>query len=352
MKSDQTVKVIEKENQTLQGPSNTLPRYSPPSQGLLSLLPTSWIPYAELMRLDRPAGFYAFYVPYLIGLSYGACLASPTPSLKHLLTHGILFLIGSTILRGAACTWNDNIDQDLDRRVARCCRRPIARGAVTAFQGHLFTAVLTLAGIPIFLALPIECAYHAIPVTLLFALYPFAKRVTNYPQVLLGFPFAWAVLMCCAALGVDPFGAEFIVPTLSLFMANILWTIIYDTIYAHQDLKDDVRAGVKSMAVRFADSTKPLVSFLAVVQVLLLVVAGWQAGFGLVYFVVTCGCTTIALAMKITSVNLDQPASCAWWFYHGFWFVGGSVVMGLFGEYMDRYRHLELRVLGPKSSNM
>ena len=344
MRSDQTVKAAEKENQPPQDPPNSLPRYTPPSKGHLSLLPTSWIPYAELMRLDRPAGLYAFYVPYLIGLSYAACLVFPIPSLEHLLTYSTVFLVGSTILRGAACTWNDNIDQDFDRKVARCCLRPIARGAVTTVQGHLFTAALMLAGTPIFLALPIECVCHAIPVTLLFALYPFAKRVTNYPQVVLGLPFAWAVFMCCAALRVNPFSAENIVPTMSLFGANIVWTIIYDTIYAHQDLKDDVKAGVKSMAVRFADSTKLLVTLLAVAQVLLLAVAGWQAGFGLIYFVGTCGGTTIALAIKITSVNLDQPASCAWWFHRGFWFVGGSIVMGLSGEYIGRQRDSEMRV--------
>ncbi|CAD6588930.1 MAG: Para-hydroxybenzoate--polyprenyltransferase, mitochondrial precursor (PHB:polyprenyltransferase) [Alectoria sarmentosa] len=338
MEYGQKVKAIEKEDRPAQGPSNTIPRYSLPSNGLLSLLPTSWVPYAELMRLDRPAGLYAFYVPYLIGLSYAARLASPSPSLENLFAYSVLFLIGSIILRGAACAWNDNVDQDLDRKITRCCLRPIARGAVTTTQGHLFTAALTLAGMPLFLALPIECAYHAVPVTLLFALYPFAKRVTNYPQVVLGFPFAWAVLMCCAALGVDPFDAEVMVPTMSLFAANVLWTMIYDTIYAHQDIEDDVKAGVKSMAVRFADSIKLLVSFLAVVQVLLFAVAGWEAGFGLCYFVGTCVCTSIALAVKITRVNLEEPASCAWWFHHGFWFVGGSVVMGLSGEYLARQR--------------
>ncbi|CAF9908037.1 MAG: Para-hydroxybenzoate--polyprenyltransferase, mitochondrial precursor (PHB:polyprenyltransferase) [Alectoria fallacina] len=222
MEYDQKVKAIKKEDRPPQGSSNTVPRYNLPSNGLLSLLPTPWVPYAELMRLDCPAGLYAFHVPYLIGLSYAACLAFPSPSLEDLFAYNILFLIDSIILRDAACAWNDNVDQDLDRKVTRCRLRPIARGVVVTTQGHIFTAALTLAGTPLFLTLPIECAYHVIPVTLLFALYPFAKRVTNLPQVVLGFPLAWAILTCWAALGVDPINAEVIMPSMSLFAANVL----------------------------------------------------------------------------------------------------------------------------------
>lgn len=310
--------------------------YTQPRSGILSVLPSSWVPYAELMRLEKPAGFYAFYFPYLTGISYAACVANPIPSPEHLLTLSSLFLLGSVVLRGAACAWNDNIDQEFDRKVARCRLRPMARGAITSAQGHFFTAALMGAGLPLFAFLPRECAHHVIPITVLFALYPFAKRITNYPQVVLGFPFAWAIFMCCDALEVNPFSARLYAPTLSLFTANILWTVIYDTIYAHQDLKDDIRAGVKSMAVQYTDSTKRLTSTLGIIQIMMLILTGWQAGLSPIYFVVTCGGTAAVLAFMIMKVSLDQPASCAWWFRHGLLFVGGSTAVGLFGEYFVR----------------
>ena len=316
-------------------PKQDLP-YVPPQKGILSIIPSSWVPYAQLMRLERPAGLYAFYFPYVIGIFYAACVAAEAPSMEHVLALAALFLLGSVVLRGAACAWNDNIDQEFDRNVARCRLRPIARGAVTTTQGHLFTGALTISGLPLFAFLPRECAYHAIPIAILFGLYPFAKRVTYYPQVVLGFPFAWAIFMCCAALGVDPFGPQIRGSATSLFTANVLWTIIYDTIYAHQDIADDVKAGVKSMAVRFRNSTKLLASNLAAVQLAMLVASGWTAGFSPVFFLVSCGGTLVALGSMIVRVDLSKPASCAWWFHWGFWFVGGSIAAGLCGEYAVR----------------
>lgn len=318
--------------------------YVAPQKGFLSTLPSSWVPYAELMRLEKPAGLYAFYFPYIIGICYAACTADEAPSFERVVFLAGLFLVGSVVLRGAACAWNDNIDQDFDRKVTRCCNRPIARGAVSTTQGHLFTAALTITGLPLFARLSPNCVYHAVPITILFALYPFAKRVTYYPQVVLGFPFAWAIFLCCAALNVDPFSARSVIPTTSLFAANVLWTIIYDTIYAHQDIRDDVDAGVKSMAVRFADSTKILAATLAAAQVALLVVTGWQAGLPSVYFVGSCGGASVALASMIVLVDLEEPASCAWWFEWGFWFVGGSVVVGLFGAYAERSAGLDVTI--------
>ena len=316
------------------------PLYTPPQKGFLSTLPSSWVPYAELMRLGKPAGLYAVYFPYMIGVCYAACVADKTPPLEQVVFLCGVFLIGSVILRGAACTWNDNIDQDFDRKVTRCQNRPIARRAVSTTQAHLFTAALTLTGLPLFALLSPNCIYHAVPITILSGLYPFAKRVTYYPQVVLGFPFAWAVFMSCAALNIDPFDSQSLITTTSLFTANVLWTIIYDTIYAHQDIRDDVKAGVKSMAVRFADSTKTLTAVLATVQVALLIITGWQASLSPVYFVGSCGGALVSLISMIVVVDLRKPESCAWWFEYGLWLVGGSIVVGLFGSYVEKLTRL------------
>ncbi|KAL8940473.1 MAG: hypothetical protein Q9216_002802 [Gyalolechia sp. 2 TL-2023] len=315
--------------------------------GLLSVLPESWIPYAELMRLDRPAGFYAFYIPYLVGLGYAACIADTVPSRARLFSLSVLFFFVCILLRGVACAWNDNVDQEYDRKVARCRLRPIARGVITTRQAHVFTALLMLAGAPLFTLLPRECSYHAVGITILFGAYAFMKRVTNYPQVVLGFPFAWAILLSCAALEVDPLSEQWSGPTACLFVANVLWTIIYDTVYAHQDVKDDVKAGVNSMAVRFVDNTKVLATTLAICQAGLLLSAGWQARLSLVYFIISCGGSAAALGIMITRVNLREPASCAWFFYRGFWYVGGSMVIGLYGGYLTRWYDAKALHLSP-----
>ena len=306
------------------------------SSGFLSLLPSTWAPYAQLMRLDRPAGFYAFYIPCLIGLGYGACLAPTIPSPSYLLSLCGLFLVYCVILRGAACTWNDNVDQEFDRQVARTKLRPIARGAVSTTQGHTFTLALLLAQVPILMMLPPACTYHAMSMNVLFGAYALMKRITYYPQFVLGFPFAWAILMSCAALDVDLISRLRIIPTASLFLANVSWTMIYDTVYAHQDIRDDIRAGVKSMAIRFADSTKELTATLATIQVALLCYTGWQMGVSLLYFIFACAGTAIALGVMITIVDLKEPSSCAWFFHRGFWYVGGSIMTGFMAEYLQR----------------
>ncbi|KAI1374035.1 putative 4-hydroxybenzoate polyprenyl transferase [Hypoxylon crocopeplum] len=309
-----------------------LPPYSDPTTGLLSKIPSSWIPYAQLMRIDRPGGFYAFYFPYLIGIMYSACIAPSTPEPLTLLYLAATLLPFNILLRGATCTWNDNVDQEFDRRVERCRHRPIARGAVSTAEAHVFTLAQLAAGYPILGLFPEPCTPHMLVAVLLFFIYALMKRVTYYPQVFLGFPFAWAIFFCVAALGMEPFG-ENAASTLTLFGANILWTITYDTIYAHQDVADDEKAGVKGMALRFKNSTKLLASVLTVGQAFLLALCGRWAGFGMAYFAGTVGGVTAAMALYIYKVDLKRPESCGAWFHDQFWLVGAGFMAGLTGEY-------------------
>ncbi|KAI9857134.1 MAG: Para-hydroxybenzoate--polyprenyltransferase, mitochondrial precursor (PHB:polyprenyltransferase) [Trichoglossum hirsutum] len=326
------------------GPDSTLdgkakdygpPSFSQPTEGVLSVLPASWVPYAQLMRIEKP-GLIAFYIPHLIGLSYAACAASDVVLPSVVLRKAGLFLLGSIFLRGAAVSWNDNIDQDFDRKVERCRLRPIARGAVSTTQGHVFTFALTLIGGILLLQLPIQCAYDAVPIALLWGIYPFAKRFTDYTPLILGFPFASSIFIGSHAIEVDPLTSSTFLPTICLFTANVLWTTIYETIYAHQDIKDDAKAGVKSMALRFSNGTKVLTSVLAVAVVSLLLTLGVLMEMSLVYVIATCGGTAVSLAAMIGLVDLSSPASCAWWFKLDFWLVGGSMVCGLLGEYYRR----------------
>ena len=324
--------------------------YTPPQKGVLSLLPSRMVPYAELMRLDKPTGLYLFYFPYLFGVLYGACVVDPPTSVEPLLRTCATLLVGTIIMRGAACTWNDNIDRDLDRQVARCRLRPIARGAVSPLQGHAFTLAQSFVGIALLAQLPMQCAYYAVPVIVLLGLYPFAKRITNYPQVILGFPVAWGMFLASTAVGVDPFAIFFLVNSPSpvdhlvlasmacFYMSNIAWTVIYDTIYAFQDVEDDAKADIKSIAVRHRANTKTLLSSLAVAQVSLLAATGLLTGMSPLYYLGSCGGTAMSLAIMIRKVDLKRPESCAWWFRMGTWFVGLAVVSGLCGEYSMRLR--------------
>ncbi len=312
-----------------------LPPYTDPTTGFVSKLPSSWIPYAQLMRIDRPAGLYAFYFPYLIGLMYAASVAREAPKPLTLLTVAGLLLPLNVILRGAACTWNDTVDQAFDRQVERCRHRPVARGAVSTTQAHVFTLAQLVLGYPFLAFFPGPCTLHMQVTVILLFVYALMKRITYYPQVVLGFPFAWAVFFCLAALGIDPLG-DYALPTLALFAANILWTVTYDTIYAHQDIADDEKAGVKGLALRLRDSTKLVASILSVAQVSLLALCGHWSGFGAIYFVGTVGGVAAAMAYYIYDVDLKRPESCGAWFHRQFWIVGAGFMAGLTGEYVMR----------------
>lgn len=314
-----------------------LPPYQPPQKGALSTLPTSWVPYAELMRIEKPGGLYGFYFPYLIGLGYAASMSQPVISPASLLCTGGLLLVWNVVLRGAACTINDNLDRDLDRQVARCRLRPIARGAVTPAQGHIFYAVETVVGAAIIIQLPhaADCFYHAVPILALVSLYPLAKRVTDFPQVVLSVPLAWGILMSCSALDVDVFTASGAVAgaTSCLVASNMLWIIILDYVNACQDTTDDIKAGIRSMAVRYQNTTA-FISVLGTLQVSLMVATGILADLSSTYFVVACGGNAILLALMAKSVNRKHHDVCAWWFLNGSLLVGGATVLGLFGEYL------------------
>jgi len=142
------------------------------------------------MRIHQPGGLYASYLPYLIGLTYAACITYPVLSPTSILSTGAILLVWNVLLRGAACTINDNLDQVFDRKVVRCRLRPIARGAVSSTQGHIFYNTQAVVAGAIVTQLPhaAECFWHALPILTIVSLYPLAKRVTDFPRVVLCVP--------------------------------------------------------------------------------------------------------------------------------------------------------------------
>ena len=321
--------------------------YSPPETGLLSYLPTKWLPYAELIRLDKPTGTYYLFFPCLFSTLLAAIHVPTSPT--SVISTSLLFFTGALIMRGAGCTINDLWDRNLDPQVTRTRLRPIARGAVSPRNALVFTGFQLLAGLGILLQFPLPtCFYYGAPSLLLVGLYPLAKRVTYYPQAVLGLTFSWGAIMGFPALGVDLLADTAALTSASLLYSScIAWTVLYDMIYAHMDIKDDAGAGIKSIALAHAKDTKAILTGLGALQVALLAGAGAAVGAGPAFYVLGCGGAVVTLGTMIRRVRLESVESCWWWFKNGAWFTGGGISFGLLVDYMlkttdDKTQAIEL----------
>ncbi len=265
------------------------------------LAPLSTRPYLRLARLDRPIGSWLLLMPCL----WSTLMAATAEGLRW--PHPwflILFSLGAVVMRGAGCTWNDIIDRDIDAKVARTRSRPIPSGQVTAKQAFVFAVVLSLAGFLILIQFNWFAIFTGIASLSIVALYPFAKRVTFWPQFVLGLAFSWGALMGWAAV----FGKLHLIAFI-LYAGSISWVIGYDTIYAHQDRTDDELIGVRSTARLFGLETKPALTILYTVAVLLIGLAGLLAGGG---GLMLTGLAAFAahLAWQIWRIDVHDPALC------------------------------------------
>ncbi|KAL2819943.1 4-hydroxybenzoate polyprenyl transferase [Aspergillus cavernicola] len=313
---------------------SSVKQYVPPQTGLIALLPRSWIPYAELVRLDKPAGTYYLFFPCAFSSLLAATMAPSLSPIQVLGTTG-LFFAGALIMRGAGCAINDLWDRNLDPHVERTKFRPIARGAISPCKAVIFTGTQLLAGLGILLQFPHQCLWYGIPSLLLVATYPLAKRVTYYPQAVLGLTFSWGAMMGFPALGIDLVANhDALKAAVALYTSCVSWTILYDMIYAHMDIKDDVAAGIKSIALRHEHNTKAVLSGLAVVQVALLATAGVAAGAGPIFFIGSCGSAALTLGIMIRRVQLKSTQNCWWWFTNGCLLTGGGISLGMLLEYL------------------
>ena len=312
-----------------------------PKSGALVYLPESWIPFAELMRLHKPIGIMNIFYPYLFGLLFAACVSAPLMELGTILILAAYLFTAAFLLRSAGCTWNDIIDRDLDCLVERTRSRPMARRAVTLQAAYIFTVTQFGAWLALLSQiLPHHWPLYAAPLLFFVWLYPFAKRFTNYAQVILGITLGWGVIAGAAIGGLDALDMDMndkSAGLAGLYGVYLVWTVIYDTVYAHQDVRDDAKAGIKSIAVRWLDWTKALLWGLAVMQILLLWSIGMLMRAGIYYFgFAVCGNLAV-LPTMILQVNLGDPRDCLRWFQAGSLLIGACVAAGLLGEYLVRY---------------
>ena len=266
--------------------------------GWVARLPRPWLPYLLLARADRPIGVWLLFLPGL----WGILLPAPSPNKAARLI--VLFAIGAIVMRAAGCVVNDLWDRDIDRRVARTAARPLASGTVRPRQALVFLLALLLLGLAILLQLNTLAQALGVASLLPVALYPLAKRVTWWPQLVMGITFGFgAPLGYAAAAGrLDAAGA-------ALYGAAILWDLGFDTIYAHQDREDDALVGVKSTARLFGERTAPFLAGCYGGRLLLLALAGWLAGLGGGFYP-ALALPAVLLGRQVVTLDIDDPALC------------------------------------------
>lgn len=281
---------------------------APSGHWVYAALPRTAWPYAQLARWDRPIGWWLLLWPCwwaaaLAPFGHEADtlpLAAQLPDPWHL----FLFLVGAIAMRGAGCTYNDLVDRDIDDQVARTRSRPLPSGQVTAFQAKAFLVGQALVGLVVLIQFNWTAIAVGIASLAVVAVYPFAKRFTDWPQLFLGLAFSWGAFMgwvaVHASLGITP---------LLLYAGCILWTIGYDTIYAHQDKEDDALVGVRSTAQLFGAKTKPALVILYGGMVTLLAASFASTGVPLIAYV---GLIAAGLHMvnQVRVLDIDDADQC------------------------------------------
>lgn len=275
--------------------------------------------YLKLMRIDRPIGIYLLLWPTLWSLWLAA---GGLPSLKNLL----IFSAGVVLMRSAGCVINDYADRKIDAHVKRTKDRPIAAGLVTADEALYLFALL--AGLSFFLVLFtnwLTVALSFVGVALA-SIYPFMKRYTYFPQVVLGAAFSWSVVMAFAAES-----GEFPKEIWLIYIAVTVWTVAYDTFYAMVDREDDLKIGVKSTAILFGDFDRIITAFLQLFVIFVLMLIGYKFELGSIYYLSTVIAACIFAYQQFLILDREADA-CFKAFLNNNW-VGLVIFIGIAGDY-------------------
>ena len=276
--------------------------------------------YYLLTRLDRPIGIFLLLWPTLWALWVAA---EGLPNWHVLL----VFVSGVFLMRSAGCVINDYADREVDPLVSRTRERPIAAGRVKPNEALLLFAVLCLLAFALVLtmnALTIKLSFVGVALA---AIYPFMKRFTHLPQVVLGMAFGWAIPMAFAAqTGSVPKVAWL------MYVINIVWSVVYDTMYAMADREDDIKAGVKSTAILFGDADRVIIAILQGMVLLGLLLLGQQLGLGMAYYLGLAVAVAFGVYQQFL-IRARQPAQCFKAFLNNNW-LGAAVFAGLVLSYL------------------
>jgi 4-hydroxybenzoate polyprenyltransferase len=276
--------------------------------------------FVQLTRLNRPIGIYLLLWPTLGALWIAA---QGLPDL-HLL---LIFALGTALMRSAGCAINDFADTRFDGSVQRTRARPLITGAVKRHEALLVFGVLCALGFVLLLftnALTIQLSFFAVAIA---ALYPFMKRVTHLPQLVLGVAFSWGIVMAFAAQR-----GELPVQVWLLFVANCLWTVAYDTQYAMVDRADDLKIGVKSTAILFGEADRLIIGALQALFLLAMLLAGRQFELGLFYYAGLVA-AAVMFVQQAAMTRSRSPEGCFQAFLHNHR-VGAAVFAGIFLHYL------------------
>jgi 4-hydroxybenzoate polyprenyltransferase len=278
--------------------------------------------YAILVRLNRPIGILLLLWPTLWALWIAG---EGKPDL--LVT--VVFVLGVALMRSAGCAINDFADRNIDGEVKRTCQRPIATGKVSPREALMVFAVLSLVAFGLVLLLNWPTVLMSSVALVLAAVYPFMKRYTHLPQLVLGMAFGWAVPMAYMALTGTVTPEAWL-----LYIATVMWALIYDTQYAMVDREDDLRIGVKSTAILFDDSDTSIIGMIQIFMICLLILVGVKEELGVYYFLGVIAASLLAVYQQYLIRNRD-PAGCFAAFLNNNYF-GLVVFLGIVIDFAAR----------------
>ncbi|MBC9248795.1 4-hydroxybenzoate polyprenyltransferase [Pseudomonas alcaligenes] len=291
-------------------------------QSLNRLHPRAW-DFIQLMRLDKPIGIYLLLWPTLWAL-WVASKGVPSAGLL------FIFVAGVLLMRAAGCVINDYADRHFDGHVARTQARPLASGKISVREALTLFAVLVALSFVLVLFTNLTTILLSFGGLALAACYPFMKRFTFYPQVVLGAAFSWGMPMAFSAVtGELPPPAAWL-----LYLANLLWTVAYDTYYAMTDREDDLKIGVKSTAILFGDADRVIILTLQGLALLCLAMAGARFSLGIWFFLGLCGAAA-CFAWEFWSTREREPQACFAAFLHNHW-AGLAILLGIVIDYALR----------------
>ncbi|KAI9471040.1 MAG: 4-hydroxybenzoate polyprenyl transferase [Benjaminiella poitrasii] len=270
----------------------------------LDRLPAKIAPYAFLTRIDKPIGTWLLFWPCAWGISMAAYRTGA--SVMDTASMIALFGTGALIMRGAGCTINDLWDRDIDNKVERTKVRPITSGAISPTQAIGFLGLQLTAGLAILTQLNMYSILLGASSLSLVVTYPLMKRITYWPQTVLGLAYNWGSLLGWSAM-TGSLNWSVVGP---LYVGGVCWTLVYDTIYAHQDKKDDVKAGVRSTALRFGDKTPQWLTGFSSAFIGMTALAGYMNGQGAPFYAISVVGTACHLAWQLKTVDYHSTASC------------------------------------------